>query len=875
MSAFTELKAALRNGPASGISTRELDGGPCVRLRNALSEMQRDSANFGPADLASLVRQVLRREAEEYGGAPRLTVPADAPWPDAERWRQHGCRASMVKPGFFELVAEPWTPEWLGNAQPFASVDAGEMRRFQPGVPADPAVRRGFGRDTYLSPAQAEAVRGVMLSPPGSVRLVVLPTGAGKSLVGLAAALLGGGEGGGVSVVVVPTIALAADQVRQAREMSPKVRIDAWQASLTKEERAAILERMRNGQQRLLFVAPESLVGHTLAGEFYDLAGRGQLRAFVVDEAHLVGQWGTSFRPEFQSMSALWQGLRDRCPAGQAFRTLLMTATLTKESFADLTRFFGARGEMETMAAVYLRPEQNQLYFQACCPENAWKAAPAGAVERRTAGPWQRVRRAESDAKIARVLETLRHGPRPAILYVTEVAHAKLWYLRCRDAGWQRVGLMHGKTRAAERDSTLEAWNRDELDLMVATSAFGLGMDKADVRLVLHACVPETIDRFYQEVGRGGRDGRAAASLMLWEEEDARLAARMSSPQVISEELGLDRWRAMWTGRCEEAGTVFVHLRAIRSQLQWDGERNMGWNLKTLLLLVRAGVLRILHRPAPECVRSAGESDEDFRQRRKLTEAESGTWCPVELIQANPLTEADWQSQVGQPRERTMTAASDNWRRMEAFLRDKRPLVEILREVYEVPEARIFHVGVEAANVPFTPPVRVCAQLGEKLGHALKIRHTDCLLVTYRTAGVNDRQMFIGLSELLKKLAAQGIREIALPAALRGAEKWPGSLPNPLLDVLRQARENFIVVRDLEEEESPLAGKLAVPRVSLITRERADRPLPGFLLALDRPAHLIVLPEECPDHRNPHRLVGDTDTPPAVRLEDFQHVFKQ
>jgi ATP-dependent DNA helicase RecQ len=846
VNAFAQIKAALREWPVGEIPVCKFEDEAVERLRVALFDIQRDPSKFGSADLASLIRQLLRHEAEKYGGAPRLAVPANAPpWPDSPSWQRHGCRSSVVKMGFFEVVAEPWAPEWLGGVLPFAAVDAGEQRRFQPGVPADPGLRKGFGRDHYLSQAQAEAVRGVMLSPPGSVRLVVLPTGAGKSLVGLAVALLGGGEGGGTSVVVVPTIALATDQVRQATEMCPNARIDAWQSSLTKEERGAILERLRNGEQRILYVSPESLVSCRLSGVFQDLAKRGQLRAFVVDEAHLVGQWGTSFRPEFQSMSALWRRMRALCPANDAFRTLLMTATLTKESYFDLARFFGNPGEIETLAAVYLRPEQRGLYFQAHCDR--------------------------PEEKIARVLETLRHGPRPAILYVTEVNHAKQWLVLCKVAGWQRVGLMHGEIRATVRDQTLEAWNRNELDLMVATSAFGLGMDKADVRLVVHACVPETIDRFYQEVGRGGRDGRAAASVLIWEEEDAQLAERMSSPMVISDELGLERWRSMWFSRREEDGVDYLNLRAVRSKLQWDGERNREWNLKTLLLLARAGVLEILHRPGPECVQLPEESDEDFQLRREQAEA----YYPIQLIQSNPLNAHDWDRQVGVPRGHTLRAAGENWRRMEEFLHGKRPLVDILCEVYQVPDAGIRHVGLDAVDVSPLPPRQVCSQIGEKLAHALRARRTNCLLVTYPTAGVNERQIFIGLSELLKKLATQGIREIALPAIWRAADRWPSSLPNPMLEVLRRSRENFIIVRDLEEQESPLAGKLAVPRVSLLTREYAGQSLPETLLALARPAHLIVLPEECPDHRKQDRRVGDADHPPVVRLEDFQQLFKQ
>jgi ATP-dependent DNA helicase RecQ len=844
MSSFAQLKATLRTWPAAAVPTSKFHESAHERLRLALMALKEGSFPFGPGDLASLIRNSLRFEAA-HGGYPKLAVPSDLGWPNNERWALYGCRTTTLGSDFVEVEAASWHPSWLA-APPFDAAEKRVLRRENLPVPTDPALSSRYKRDYYLSHSQAETVRGVMLSPPGSVRLVILPTGAGKSLVGLSAALLGAGESGGVSIFVIPTIALADDQVRQARELCEGAQIDAWHSGQTSEVRKEIMDRLTNGTQRVLFAAPESIVS-SLSEALYKLAKSGVLRAFVVDEAHLVGQWGTSFRPEFQSMAALWRQLRAQRPREESFRTVLMTATLTEESFADIRRFYGSDDDFETLAAVHLRPEP--VYIQVKCDDETQRTQ--------------------------RVIEALRHSPRPAILYVTEIEHAKRLHQRCLEEGWLRTGLMHGGCAPSARDTALQAWNRNEIDVMVATSAFGLGMDKDDVRVVLHACVPETLDRFYQEVGRGGRDGCASVSMMLWVEADARIAERMSSPQIIGEELGAKRWRTMWSGRRSEEEMFLVNLRALRPGIDWDSERNIGWNLKTILLLARAGVLQVEHRSLAEVSREANESDEAFHLRREALRDEHQALCPIRLLQPNPLTDDAWESQVGTYRDRSKTLAAVSWNRMEAMLRGKRSLVEILREVYLVPSAGIHDVATEARGLTIVPPRVVCDHLEPPLRDALSNHRGEVLLVTYRTAGMAARQMFTGLVEVLKRLARNGIREFALPTALRNAARWPGFLPNPLKSITAVTRENFLIVRELDEDDPLLHGSIAVPRVTLIPPHYSPEPVPSFLFLLRRPAHLIIVPEECRDHRNPSRRVGEVAPPDAVRLEDFQRVLKQ
>jgi ATP-dependent DNA helicase RecQ len=681
MSEFADLKRRLRAWPEEAMPTTRYHNPIFERVRVALGACP---LTLGWADLAVLIRQALRWEATNNAGIPQLTVPSSVPWPSSVQWRRCGCVA-FGDAGTFELEAEPWQPSWL-DGDPLSAAEQQALRRTMRSVPADPSVATHLGRNVYLSANQAEAVRSVMLSPQGAIRLVVLPTGAGKSLVGMAAALLGTAEASGTSVVVVPTIALAFDQVRQAKELGTGASIDAWHSGLSQLERRTIWQRMRDGQQRVIFCAPESIVTG-LSQVLEQLATSGQLRAFIVDEAHLIGHWGTSFRPEFQSMSALWRKLRRISPPGRAFRTLLMTATLTEDSFADIAHFFGDPEDFEVLSAVFLR--QEALYSQTRCPS--------------------------LDVRNQAVLEALHHAPRPAVLYVTRVEDAVAWYARCQQASWKRVGVLHGECSPSERARTLQDWNANQIDLMIGTSAFGLGMDKADVRTVIHACVPETVDRFYQEVGRGGRDGRACASLLLWTEADVHDAESLSSPQIIGAEIGFQRWQSMWASRLNGEQGPYVNLNAKRPGVKWDGERNREWNLKTLLLLARSGVLEIQSGPPPVSTQRPGESAEAYEMRKDEEKSNFEAYVPVRLLQSNPTTAVSWDQQVEVKRGAAKVNSARNWSRMEDLLRNRRSRETILREVYEAPAAGIFHVGDGPEDVALSPTRKVCTEVSPNL----------------------------------------------------------------------------------------------------------------------------------------------------------------
>ena len=238
------------------------------------------------------------------------------------------------------------------------------------------------------------------------------------------------------------------------------------------------------------------------------------LRYFVIDEAHMVEQWGDDFRPAFQELPGLRRDLLRQDP----FTTLLLTATLTESCLDTLETLFGQPGPFQVLSSVQLRPEPS--YWFAWCQSE--------------------------EVRQQRLLEAVHHLPRPLIIYGTKVADVERWQRELARAGFKRCAIMTGKSSPEKRSQLIQNWREKKVDIVVATSAFGLGVDQADVRAVIHVCVPETIDRFYQEVGRGGRDGKAAVSLTLHTTEDLEIAKSLNEKSTITIERGLERWQSMF-----------------------------------------------------------------------------------------------------------------------------------------------------------------------------------------------------------------------------------------------------------------------------------------------------------------------------------------
>ncbi len=480
---------------------------------------------------------------------------------DKNRLEEIGVHLSLS--GYLEV--EPYCPEWLGDGESRHNLDAlPQLMSIDESLPAEEWLQNTTGKSTWRSQAQKEACWAALTSQPGETNLIGLPTGAGKSLIFQIAAAFSTG----LTVVVVPTVALGLDQLAIAGTLPTVSSLNPMNYS-SDDGAEVVRDAVANRQCRLLFTSPEACVSGRLRSVLDQHASEGWMRWVVIDEAHIVESWGADFRIEFQLLGALVRRWRQH--SDHRIRTLLLSATFTQST-------------QETLRGLFVAHEE------------PWKASVAQRLRPEIHYHIQRAADAEEQKKW--IKEALLKLPRPLILYTTEKAGAKHWFEIAKGLGLERVECFHGDiTRRGERNRIMDDWRSDQIDLMVATSAFGMGVDKPDVRAVVHACFPESIDRFYQEVGRGGRDGATTQSVMIYTEKDKRvgkgLAPKLLLPETVSE-----RWAALWNSRklldsdedvfhvsCGARGEKFIGSRTYQEHVRW--------NKRLLQMLHRAKLINI------------------------------------------------------------------------------------------------------------------------------------------------------------------------------------------------------------------------------------------------------------------------------------------
>ncbi len=344
--------------------------------------------------------------------------------------------------------------------------------------PALAALQSVFGFEAFR-PGQAEAVHAVCGPEPARDLLVVMPTGAGKSLCYQLPALMRDG----LTVVVSPLVSLMQDQVQALERVAP------GQAALVNaqqdlEANRAALDRAAAGALRLLYIAPERFS----SPGFAEALRAANVGLFVVDEAHCVSQWGHDFRPDYFRLAdaARWLG---------AEAIVASTATATPQVAADIVQRLGLRDPVRVTTG-FDRP--NLSFAVVPC---------RGAADKRS--------------RLAAALA--EDGARPAIVYAGTRAETEDLAGTLEGALGVEVVAYHAGLGRIERTEVQRRFMTGEVDVVVATNAFGMGVDKADVRTVAHATVPGSVEAYYQEAGRGGRDGAPARALLFAESRDKGL----------------------------------------------------------------------------------------------------------------------------------------------------------------------------------------------------------------------------------------------------------------------------------------------------------------------------------------------------------------
>jgi ATP-dependent DNA helicase RecQ len=381
-----------------------------------------------------------------------------------------------------------------------------------PGIPElspralDQALRDRFQLERFR-PGQREAIEALLFGE-GKV-LLVAPTGGGKSLTyQLPATVLPG-----LTVVVSPLVALMEDQVRSLRARGIEATFLA--STLDAAERRDREARLARGEYTLLYCAPERLASDW----FVDLIVRCRPALVAIDEAHCISQWGHDFRPDYLR-------IRDFIDRTAPPRVLACTATATPRVRAEIIAQLGLEGCFELVRG-FARPN---LHLEA-----RW-------VDGKKDG------RKAIDAALERGLGSPRAPKGAAIVYcatrkVTEQLAAEI-----ADDGY-RCAAYHAGLEPAVRADVNARFAAKELDVVVATNAFGMGIDRSDVRVVVHAQPPTSLEAYYQEVGRGGRDGEDAHGLLLCSGSDVAVRRRLcelgsdgpAAPEVVARQWGLFR----------------------------------------------------------------------------------------------------------------------------------------------------------------------------------------------------------------------------------------------------------------------------------------------------------------------------------------------
>lgn len=704
----------------------------------------RDFSDRSLLDIAILLRQVLLLESTYRGNNnyASLEIPINKKWPEAKEWEMVGIQFTQDDV-VWNISAEFWNPDWLNGSDKHA-VDyctSSELNKrdeinFSSNATDIFLNHCGDKYNKYTSIDQQKAIRSTLSLSRGKTLVISLPTGEGKSLIFKSINSVGffDTKNKGLTLVVVPTVTLALDQEKDIQQEHNSS--DPYAYIGQRELKNNIIkEKIKNSEQDICFISPEAAYG-PLRQSLITAAKNGNIKAIVIDEAHIIEEWGTGFRHDYQLFSGLWRQLLEVSPLTNQFRTILLSATFTQESIKLVESLFLKDSQsLEIYSASKLRPEIDYWIAETIDSE----------ILRET-----------------RVVEALKHLSRPLILYTTEVKDAKRYFILLQAIGIKNIKIIHGQSSSGDRNNVIEQWKSGNLDVVVATSAFGLGIDYPHTRSIVHACVPETLNRFYQEVGRGGRDGKSSISLLLPTKKDLVLAARMNQKKFLENDNAYNRWQTMFNSKVSienKQDEYIIDLgEAPSNNIDYDSKgHNRDWNIHVILLMARAKLIQLAGIPKIEF------DDTNFEDYNR--------YIIIRILNDSHYTKDIWTQNIEPIRLSNKSANKQSIDLLYKFMKQDSCPADTISELYRFSYfSKIYDVSLLCSNC------KICRSGEKKHTHAplkrsfplqinssvniFKLFSSESILIEFQEHDLNDRLYKRSFYKVLKNFILSGIQNI-------------------------------------------------------------------------------------------------------------------
>jgi ATP-dependent DNA helicase RecQ len=404
-------------------------------------------------------------------------------------------------------------------------------------------LQQYWGYESFRKP-QEEIIASVLNR---NDTIALLPTGGGKSLCYQVPGVLQEG----VCLVISPLISLMRDQVASLNKKG--INAVALQSKLSVDEIVMLFDNLKFGNVKFLYLSPERLQSPLIIEKIKELT----LNCIAVDEAHCISEWGHDFRPSYRQIKSI----REYFPNTAV---IALTATATKKVIEDIRVNLELKNTQVFKKSFF----RDNLAYQVFSLEN----------------------------KLDRLLQILTKNPHPTIIYVSSRRKTEELANYINDKGFDTVSY-HGGMSTEDKQSSFDLWMREERSIIVATNAFGMGIDKPNVRVVIHMDLPYSIENYIQEAGRGGRDGNKAFSVVLQNENDIAVYKKNTIEKIPSLDEIKDVHRRLYKhfqiAKGEKVDTGFdFNLQEFCERYQFNSRKATG----ILHILKNHGIIDINHR---------------------------------------------------------------------------------------------------------------------------------------------------------------------------------------------------------------------------------------------------------------------------------------